>query len=203
LLLDGATDPQKIATEIGAEIAIIPDSALDATDVGASPDASTDRRDVGLTGLDLGTEAGGDGSTPSLPTSCIGQDLFVDVSDGHSSRRLLYSGSSAIPLATGKGGDVSFTVSENPNEGGTGFYVDLATTGPQSATTTRVSWTPAGQSKTMTDHCGSNMPVTITRFDTGGGILEGDFDHIAVGYSCEGIDATLSGHFRVCYIPTN
>jgi hypothetical protein len=222
---DAASDPWQAAIEIGAtdvdalpsdvgtrpdaaidtmEVGRNPDAAIDTTDVGASPEAASDSRDVGPTPVDLGAQAdGGAESDASMPTGCAGQDLFVDVSDGHSSTRLVYSGSSPIPLATGKGIAVTIYVSENPNWGGASFGLGLTITGPQSATTSGVGWSPAGQSTSMTDRCGGSKPVTITRFDTGGGILEGDFDSLAVGYSCEGIEAILNGHFRVCYLPTS
>jgi len=210
--VDATSLPSDVGTRPDAAIDTMeggrdPDAAIDTMDVGASPDAATDSRDVGLTPLDLGAE--GDGaarSDASMPAGCAGQDIFVDVSDGHSTTRLAYSEGSSIPLATGNESAVTISVSENPNGGGASFGVDLTITGPQSATTRRVSWTPAGQSTSMTDCCGGacgGVPVTITRFDTGGGILEGDFEYFAVGYSCEGPDAILNGHFRVCYTPTS
>lgn len=214
---DAASDTWQPATETGAADVDAPllssdlgthaEVATDTPDVAASPDVTMDTPDVDLAMLDLGAEAdGGAGSETSLPVSCAGQDLFVDVSDGSSTTRLVYSGGSAVPVATGNGTTVTISVSQSPNSGGTNFYVQLAINGPQSATTMRVVWTPAGQSTSMTNCCGgacSAIPVTITRFDTGGGILEGDFKYFAVGHTCEGPDATLSGHFQVCYIPTN
>jgi hypothetical protein len=179
------------------------DATHDTTEVVARTDAATDNRDASRTMLDLSTSADGSaGGDASLPTGCVDQDLYVDVLDGQPTTRLIYSGNSAIPLAAGKGIDVSIEVSENPNWGGTIFALYLEITGAQSATTSGVGWTPAGASKSMTDRCGGGHPVTITHFDTGGGILEGNFDTLGVGYSCEGLAAVLSGHFRVCYTPT-
>jgi len=191
---DAASDPLQAASENGATNV---DATLLSSEVGTSPDTAIDITDVGA------EVDGGAGSEASTPTGCAGQDLYVDVSDGHSTTRLVYSRGSSIPLATGNEGAVTIAVSQNPNWGGAIFSVELNILGPQSATTRRVFWTPAGQSATMNDRCGSGKPVTITRFDVSGGILEGDFDTFGVGYSCEGIEATLNGHFRVCYVPPN
>lgn len=64
--------------------------------------------------------------------------------------------------------------------------------GPRGAGAPSSSW--------MTNHCGGPAAVTLTRFDSPSGILEGHFERAAVGYSCGGIDAYLSVHFRVCYV---
>jgi hypothetical protein len=229
-ILDANSDPVQAAAETGAadadaspsDVGMSPDTTTDSSDVGRNPDMAIDTRDVGpipdalpdsrevdLTKSDLGAdEDSGTGGDAFIPTGCVGQDLYVDVVDilqrDYPSTHLAYSKGSSIPLATGNASVVSIAVSQEPNWGGATLYVDLCITGPQSAFACGVGWNPAGESTSMTDSCGGSVDVTITHFDTGGGILEGSFEYLTVGYSCEPYDqASLNGHFRVCFIPTS
>ncbi len=233
-LSDSASDPWQAASETGAmdadalpsdirtspDAAIdtmgvgrTPDAAIDRADVGASPDAATDSRDVGLTPLDLGTAGDSStGSEASVPSGCVGEDLFVDVTDQRNpsaSKSLLYPCGSTLPMAypvlMDRTPEVVICASENPDSSGASLGLRLIPTGQDSGyfDFDGVGWSPSGGSTSMTDHCGGGNSVTITRFDSGGGILEGSFEKVALGYSCEGIDAILSCHFRVCYVPTS
>jgi hypothetical protein len=226
---DANSDPVQAAAETGAadadaspsDVGMSPDTTTDSSDVGRNPDMAIDTRDVGpipdalpdsrevdLTSSDLGAdEDSGTGSDAFLPTGCVGQNLYVDVVDilqrDYPSTHLAYSKGSSIPLATGNASVVSIAVSQEPDGGGAKLYVDLCIEGPQLAYTCGVWWRPTGSSTTMDDSCSGGKPVTITRFDTSGGILEGDFQYLTVGYSCGTLDVSLNGHFRVCYIPTS
>jgi hypothetical protein len=231
---DGYSDPAQPPVEAGAAEALpsdagtrpdaivdredlgpMPDAGIDTTDMGTSSDRATDGRGVDVTILDLGADReSGAGRDAPIPAGCVGEDLFVDVTDQRSPsgpRRLLYPCGSTLPMAyallKGRTLEVAICASENPDWSGARLGLLLLPTGQDSGyfDFDGLSWSPAGGSTSMTDACGGpgDNPLTISRFDAGGGILEGNFDHVAVGYSCEGIDATLSGHFRVCYVPAN
>jgi hypothetical protein len=220
----GATDVDALPSDAGTrpdaaidtmEVGRNPDGTAESTDVEASPDAATDSRDVGLTPLDFGAEGdGATGSEASVPSGCVGEDLFVDVTDQRSpsaSKRLLYPCGSTLPMAypvlMGRTPEVVICASENPDSSGATLGLGLFPTGQDSGYFNfgGVGWNPSGGSTSMSDQCGGSggNPVTITRFDSGGGILEGTFENIAVGYSCEGSETILNGHFRVCYVPTS
>jgi hypothetical protein len=198
------------------EVGPKPDAATDAPEVVASPDAATDSRDLGSTTLDLGADRESDaGNDVYIPTNCAGQDLFVDLVDvlhgRGTSTRLAYSAGSAIPLVVGSGDQVVVDVSQEPNGKGATLYVeiDVDRIGGRPQTSDIARWNPTGASTTMTNYCRglpNNVPVTITRFDAGGGIFEGEFSWLGFFESwleCETLDASLDGHFRVCYIPTS
>jgi hypothetical protein len=97
---------------------------------------------------------------------------------------------------------LAIDVSEMPNPGGATLSVELPIAGEQSGAFPRVLWMPTRMSWTMNDSHSSGQPLTITSFDTGGGLLEGDFQNVALGCSCEGIDAILIGHFAFATSPT-
>jgi hypothetical protein len=187
------------------------DAAVMPFDLGARPEIPDSSVDVGMAALDLGTA--GDvraASETAVPSACVGEDLFVDVTDQRSSssaKRLRYPCSSTYPIAylqrTGGTLELEICARENSDSSGAGLGLGLLPAGQDSGSFafTGVSWSPSGGSTSMTDRCGGGNSVTITRFDSGGGILEGSFTNVAVGYSCEGIDAILSCHFRVCYVP--
>jgi hypothetical protein len=189
---------------------LAPDTPIPTSDLGAKPDAFIDSNDagpitdVGPATTDLGMAADlGAGSEAAVPAGCAGQDFYVDVSDGSETWHLVRQVNSVTPLATtSQYGNVVIAVQED-RDGGASLHLEMTMTGLQSAKTLRTVWASSATSKVRNDHCGSNKPVTITRFDAEGGLLEGDFAGLALGdvNTCEVIEKTLSGHFRVCYVP--
>jgi hypothetical protein len=216
-IADATADSPQGATETGATDAEVsslpldvgqkPDAAIDTMEVGTDPDAASDSRDAGLTTLDLNS-----GSEASVPSGCVGEDLFVDVTDQRSpsaSKRLLHPCARTLPMAypVMMGGtlEVAICASENPDSSGATFGLRFIPTGQDAGyfSFDGVSWNTLGGSTPATNRCGGPAGGTITRFDSGGGILEGTFENIAVGYSCERVETTVSGHFRVCYVPAS
>jgi hypothetical protein len=175
----------------------VPDAVQD---VASTPQGDADSAD-GPLAVDLGPLADiRSGDDTFTPPGCEDQNPYVDVSDGREAWHLVYGRNRASLLATGKEYSILIDACERP-DGGACLWFEMRITDPKSAITNRVGWT-RGAGSGMNDRCGGNYPVTISQYTATGGILEGDFERFSVGYSCEGIEANLRGHFRVCYLPT-
>jgi hypothetical protein len=205
-------DPEASAGDASeADGAVAQDASPDgSSDAGQSDAAQSDAGQSDGPELDAGEHdapEGGDAAasdaaidTPEAGPLCPPGDYYVDVSfNGDPLLRFdrgPYTGphaGSAVPIAWWKGPGHVIAAARLD-----GSHVRLGTllTMPGTGVSTGMAYVSGGTS--FDNACGGEGQITITEFGPTGGVVEGWFEGFYLGESCEGIDFSASGMFRVC-----